>query len=96
VVKDGADGALLADPSGAVLHEKGDAVVPVDTTGAGDTFDAGFIAGYLDGWSLHRCLALANVCGGLSTTGAGGVDAQPTMQEALDRMPEVEGRLAPP
>jgi sugar/nucleoside kinase (ribokinase family) len=68
----------------------------VDTTGAGDTFDAGFIAGHLAGWPLDRCLALANVCGGLSTRAAGGVAAQPTMEEALERLPEVEGRPSPP
>jgi sugar/nucleoside kinase (ribokinase family) len=68
----------------------------VDTTGAGDTFDAGFIAGFLAGWPLARCLALANVCGGLSTVAAGGVDAQPTMDEALARIGEVEGKVAPP
>ena len=71
-------------------------VAVTDTTGAGDTFDAGFIAGHLAGWPLERCLALANVCGGLSTQAAGGVAAQPTMQEALERLPEIEGRLAPP
>ncbi|MGI6004717.1 MAG: carbohydrate kinase family protein [Christensenellales bacterium] len=32
---------------------------PVDTTGAGDSAIAGFVAGYLDGWSLHDCAALA-------------------------------------
>ena len=67
-----------------------------DTTGAGDTFDAGFIAGPLQGWPPERCLALANVCGGLSTQAAGGVSAQPTMEEALERLPEVEGRPSPP
>jgi sugar/nucleoside kinase (ribokinase family) len=71
-------------------------VTVVDTTGAGDTFDAGFIAGYLDGWPPERCLALANVCGGLSTRAAGGVAAQPSMPEVLDRLPDVEGKPSPP
>lgn len=71
-------------------------VAVTDTTGAGDTFDAGFLAGHLAGWPLERCLALANICGGLSTQAAGGVAAQPTMEEALERLPEIEGRLAPP
>jgi sugar/nucleoside kinase (ribokinase family) len=71
-------------------------VAVVDTMGAGDTFDAGFIAGHLDGWAPERCLALANVCGGLSTRAAGGVSAQPTMAEALARLPEIEGRPATP
>ncbi len=55
----------------------------VDTTGAGDSFDAGFLAGRLAGWSLSRCLQLAVACGSLSTQAAGGTAAQPTMEEAL-------------
>lgn len=55
----------------------------VDTTGAGDSFDAGFIAGRLEGWSLQRCLALGVACGTLSTRAIGGTQAQPEMEEAL-------------
>jgi sugar/nucleoside kinase (ribokinase family) len=55
----------------------------VDTTGAGDSFDAGFIAGRLNDLPLERCLALAVACGSLSTRAVGGVGAQPTMAEAL-------------
>jgi sugar/nucleoside kinase (ribokinase family) len=55
----------------------------VDTTGAGDSFDAGFLAGRLNGWPLGRCLQLAVACGSLSTRAAGGTAAQPTMAEAL-------------
>jgi sugar/nucleoside kinase (ribokinase family) len=55
----------------------------VDTTGAGDTFDAGFLAGQIRGWPLDRCLALAVACGSLSTREVGGTAAQPTMEEAL-------------
>ncbi|MBN1218950.1 MAG: sugar kinase [Anaerolineae bacterium] len=55
----------------------------VDTTGAGDSFDAGFIYGYLAGWELSRSLRLGCVCGSLSTRAAGGVTAQATLAEAL-------------
>ena len=55
----------------------------LDTTGAGDTFDAGFLYGYLHGWSLEKSLQLACVCGSLSTLGIGGTSAQPTLEEAL-------------
>ncbi|MEZ4597109.1 MAG: PfkB family carbohydrate kinase [Chloroflexota bacterium] len=66
----------------------GDArVTVVDTTGAGDTFDAGFVAGMLRGWSLERTLALAVACGSASTRAIGGVGAQPTLDEALSLMP---------
>jgi sugar/nucleoside kinase (ribokinase family) len=55
----------------------------VETTGAGATFAAGFIAGRLRGWSLERCLALAVACASLSTRALGGTAAQPTMDEAV-------------
>lgn len=55
----------------------------VDTTGAGDTFDAGFLYGYLHGWSLEKSLQLACACGSLSTQGVGGTTAQPTLEQAL-------------
>jgi sugar/nucleoside kinase (ribokinase family) len=56
----------------------------VDTTGSGDSFDAGFLAGYLADEPLGRCLQLGNACGALSTLGVGGTEAQATMAEALD------------
>ncbi len=55
----------------------------VDTTGAGDTFDAGFLYGNLNGWTLEKSLQLACACGSLSTQGIGGTTAQPTLAEAL-------------
>jgi sugar/nucleoside kinase (ribokinase family) len=57
--------------------------VPIDTIGAGDSFDAGFIYGFLRGWPLDRRLAFAVACGSLSTRAAGGVDAQASIAEAL-------------
>ena len=58
-------------------------VAVVDTVGAGDNFDAGFLYGYLHGWPLERALRLGTVCGALSTRAAGGVAGQPTLDEVL-------------
>ena len=55
----------------------------VDTTGAGDSFDGGFLYGFLHGWSLERALKLGAACGSLSTRQAGGTTVQATMEEAL-------------
>lgn len=81
-VKMGAQGALGVQ--GEVLaHAPALSVPVVDTVGAGDSFDAGFLYGYLQGWTLERCLRLGAVCGSLSTRAAGGTAAQPTLAEAL-------------
>jgi sugar/nucleoside kinase (ribokinase family) len=60
----------------------------VDTTGAGDAFDAGFVRGYLAGWPLERTLRLACACGALATREPGGTAGQPTLEEALEAMGE--------
>jgi 2-dehydro-3-deoxygluconokinase len=61
-------------------------VLPIsvgDTTGAGDTIDAGFVYGYLHGWSLEDSLSFAATCGSLSAQVVGGIAGQPTLEEAL-------------
>ena len=55
----------------------------VDTVGAGDSFDAGFIYGYLQGWPLQQTLAAAICCGTLSTRGMGGTSTQATLDEVM-------------
>ena len=59
----------------------------VDTVGAGDSFDAGFLYGYLHHWELERALRLACACGALSTQRAGGTVGQPTLNEAMKYVP---------
>jgi sugar/nucleoside kinase (ribokinase family) len=86
-VKNGDRGAIAS--TGGVTHRADTVrVALVDATGAGDSFDAGFLAAWLDGGSLERALALANVCGALSTRAMGGTGAQPTMEEALAMLEE--------
>ncbi len=63
---------LLCDPI-EVAH--------IDTTGAGDCFDAGFIHAWLGGEPPQRCLETANICGALSTRKLGGLASFPTLDE---------------
>ena len=83
-VKHGAGGAVAM--RGTWEYEVAEAaVLPVelvDTTGAGDSFDAGFLYGTLAGWSLRDSLDLGVACGSLSCMGIGGTAAQPTLDEA--------------
>jgi sugar/nucleoside kinase (ribokinase family) len=84
VVKMGADGALAAFPDGQLLRVPAvPDVTPVDTVGAGDSFDAGYLAATLWGWDTRRALALGAACGALSTRRAGGTTAQATREEAI-------------
>lgn len=43
----------------------------VDTTGAGDSFAAGFICGLAEGRTLAECIHLANTCGGIAVEAVG-------------------------
>lgn len=81
VVKDGADGALAHDGRAAV-RTPAVPVEPLDTVGAGDSFDAGFVAAVLGGLALPDALAFAAACGALSTRAHGGTAAQPTGEQA--------------
>jgi len=92
-VKLGPDGALAADSAGRLERVAALAVVPIDTTGAGDSFDAGFLAGMLRGRSLRGCLELAVACGSLSTLGVGGTASQPTLAEANAALAAARGGL---
>jgi sugar/nucleoside kinase (ribokinase family) len=80
VVKQGAEGATAVHGSEQV-HVGAFRVDAVDTTGAGDSFAAGFVHGLLTKRALRECLTLANATGALSTTGVGGTAAQPTAKE---------------
>jgi sugar/nucleoside kinase (ribokinase family) len=81
VVKRGGEGALaLFD--GALISARGPLVTPVDTVGAGDGFDAGFLAGWLASGDIAEALAWGCACGALSTRATGGTAAQATAAEA--------------
>jgi len=71
VVKDGSNGSYSIKDN-ELIHEPAIPVNPIDTTGAGDNFNAGFIRGWLDGFPLEICQKWGNIVGGLSTTALGG------------------------
>jgi fructokinase len=68
-------------------HVPGFAVLPRDTTGAGDGFVAGMLTGLLEGkltWDktvIEKALLLGNAVGALSTTEVGAISSLPTMAE---------------
>jgi sugar/nucleoside kinase (ribokinase family) len=94
VIKLGGDGCWLR------TADRGLAIPPVrakvaDTTGAGDNFVAGFLAGISRGWELERCARFANAAGSLSTTAVGSTTAVRSMEQVLQHEKEAareEGR----
>lgn len=81
VVKLGAQGAVAVQGEEKIRVPAWPVQV-MDTTGAGDTFDGGFLAGWLKGEPLRRAVELAVTCGALTVAQVGGFNGQPTWEEA--------------
>lgn len=79
-IKRGREGVSVIR-AGQIMAASAFNIKPVDTTGAGDSFNAGFIFQYLQGAHLEKCIAWGNACGALSTRSLGGIDAFPTASE---------------
>lgn len=80
IVKLGANGAIML-VDGQEVRVPAPSVRVVDTTGAGDAFDAGFIHGLLSGLDPRGCLELGCICGSLSTRAAGSLETLPSPEE---------------
>lgn len=80
VIKLGAKGAIAA-ADGQVVGVPGFRISPLDTTGAGDSFAAGFVHAYLCHEDLYQCLVQANACGAQSAMQVGGTAGQPDLQQ---------------
>ncbi|ASJ75486.1 carbohydrate kinase family protein [Granulosicoccus antarcticus] len=82
VVKQGAAGAT-AHVKGRSVTGSAEPVPVVDTIGAGDAFNAGFITAWLQKRDLVACLSLGNACGALAVTRRGGASDLPDLQYLL-------------
>jgi sugar/nucleoside kinase (ribokinase family) len=93
VVKRGERGGAARVDGAAMTVLRTPAADFVDAVGAGDSFNAGFLAGLLLGRGQASALAMAVIAGTLSTSGTGGTDGQPTLNEVeawLRSVPVVE------
>lgn len=72
VIKIGEEGAVWIAPD-KDIHVVAPKVKAVDTTGAGDSFNAGFLVAWLRGKPPEQCLEAGNRAGAASTRKAGGI-----------------------
>ncbi|MFC4303797.1 carbohydrate kinase family protein [Cohnella boryungensis] len=79
VVKLGADGAISMK-EGALTRLPGYSVQTVDTTGAGDSFNAGYLYGFLQKLDVESCLRYGNACGAMSVSAFGGSTGTPNLE----------------
>ena len=80
VVKAGSEGSH-AWQKGKHFHQPPIEIEILDTTGAGDVFNAGFLAAHLKGHDPDTCLRWGNIAGGIATQGYGGASPAPTLEE---------------
>jgi sugar/nucleoside kinase (ribokinase family) len=90
-IKLGGDGAL-AGKADQIEQVTALTQTPVDSTGAGDNFNAGFLVAALQGYSLRESIGLAAACGSLSTLGHGGTGVSITLAQALAAASELSYR----
>lgn len=84
-VKLGEKGCYLTDGTES-YHIPAFDVTPVDATGAGDAFMAGFIVGVLKGWDLPTIGRFANAVGALCVTAIGATGGYRSFEETLEFM----------
>jgi ribokinase len=80
LLKVGKDGAYIINAAGTV-HVPGYEVKAVDTTGAGDSFNAGFAVALSRGGDLYENVRFANAVGALATTAQGAQSAMPDWKQ---------------
>jgi len=80
VAKLGPDGAMALD-GGEIVRADGFALSVVDTTAAGDCFNAGFVYGRLSGKDMATSLRYGNAAGALCVGRMGGGQNVPTLDE---------------
>lgn len=86
VIKLGAEGCLIKNTSGECFHINAYKTTPVDTTGAGDNFVAGFLTGVLNRWDLEKCGKFASAVGSLCVQGIGATSYVRSMGQVLRYM----------
>jgi ribokinase len=86
VVKLGSKGCYIKNKKGKKVRLDAYKVNAIDATGAGDSFNAGFVYGILNGWDLEKTGRFANAAGALSVTKLGGATAAPKIEEVEEFM----------
>ena len=81
IVTLGKEGALLLEED--VKHIVAPSVPVIDTVGAGDAFNAGFVYGLLQQYDLYKAISFATIVASISTTKPHVIDSYPTLEEVI-------------
>lgn len=89
-VKCGQGGTKLC-ANGKTYEHRGYKVEAIETTGAGDSFNAGFLNQYLQAASWEKCLSWGNACGALAVTALGGTGAFQDHDDVISQLSKLMG-----
>lgn len=92
IIKCGSRGCLVAEGKEQYMVPAVPGVACVDTTGAGDSFAAGFLYGLSEGWAVRKCAEFANACGARAVTELGAS----TWCESVPAFPADQRSYSPP
>ncbi len=93
VVKMGSRGAVSVQ-NHHMVYRSAYTITAVDTTGAGDSFNAGYMYGVLTGHDTGECLQYGNACGALSVSAYGGNTGIPDQAGVEDFIAKQAGHIA--
>lgn len=83
VVKLGSKGSIIKQGDSIIRVPVVEGVEPVDTTGAGDLYGAGYVYGFVKGWDVEKTAKFATASGNLAVTFYGGMDQSYTLESVL-------------
>jgi len=86
IITQGSAGASFASQNGEVHQIPASPATVVDTTGAGDTFNAALAYAWSQAMTLETALVFANCAAGLSTEKFGAQGGMPTLAEVTGRL----------
>lgn len=92
VIKQGAAGAVVSHNASSPVRKDAINVEAIESTGAGDAFNGGFLHAWMAGEAVEKALLAGNICGGLSTRSPGGVDSLPSRSEFDRQLVQFERR----
>lgn len=90
VIKRGDNGSIGHYNGETIIAKAVPATKVIDTVGAGDGFDAGFLYGYIQGWPLEKMLTFANAIGSMVVEVIGDNEGLPYLEEVQARLGEIE------
>lgn len=93
IIKNGSKGSILVQKDCEILERPAYLNTNVvDAIGAGDSFNAGFISKFVQGWALEECQDFGNLTGAINTTESGGTTAFSSKAEIVRKAKEVFGK----